>query len=87
MTSPVPSQIGKYLVKRELGHGAMGAVYEGFDPVIERLDRFVPIDLRHDYRLQIIVLQFEAMPDHFTFALHRGCIKTMDQQYHQQRQQ
>ena len=31
-----PSHIGKYRVTRALGKGAMGMVYEGFDPVIER---------------------------------------------------
>jgi len=31
-----PKQIGKYAIKRPLGKGAMGLVYEGFDPVIER---------------------------------------------------
>jgi len=30
------SKLGKYLIRRELGKGAMGVVYEGFDPVIER---------------------------------------------------
>ena len=30
------TKLGKYLIKRELGKGAMGVVYEGFDPVIER---------------------------------------------------
>ena len=32
----VPKQIGKYTVTRALGKGAMGMVYEGFDPIIER---------------------------------------------------
>jgi serine/threonine protein kinase len=32
----IPQQIGKYRVTRALGKGAMGMVYEGFDPVIER---------------------------------------------------
>ena len=32
----VPKQIGKYAITRQLGKGAMGMVYEGFDPVIER---------------------------------------------------
>jgi serine/threonine-protein kinase len=31
-----PANIGKYKVTRALGKGAMGMVYEGFDPVIER---------------------------------------------------
>jgi serine/threonine-protein kinase len=31
-----PQQIGKYRIVRALGRGAMGMVYEGFDPVIER---------------------------------------------------
>ncbi len=34
---PVPSKLGKYLIRRELGRGAMGVVYEGFDPLIERV--------------------------------------------------
>ncbi len=31
-----PQQIGKYAIHRTLGQGAMGMVYEGFDPIIER---------------------------------------------------
>jgi serine/threonine-protein kinase len=30
------TRLGKYELRRELGKGAMGIVYEGFDPVIER---------------------------------------------------
>lgn len=36
MTTALPSQLGKYQIKRELGKGAMGIVYEGFDPLIQR---------------------------------------------------
>jgi serine/threonine-protein kinase len=35
MTSP--AKLGKYAIRRELGKGAMGVVYEGFDPSIERV--------------------------------------------------
>ncbi len=34
--SEQPEKIGKYQIKRILGKGAMGVVYEGFDPDIER---------------------------------------------------
>jgi eukaryotic-like serine/threonine-protein kinase len=30
------SKLGKYTIRRELGKGAMGIVYEGFDPSLER---------------------------------------------------
>ncbi|MBX3648119.1 MAG: serine/threonine protein kinase [Rhodocyclaceae bacterium] len=31
-----PRKLGKYEIRRELGQGAMGVVYEGFDPMIAR---------------------------------------------------
>jgi predicted Ser/Thr protein kinase len=33
---PFPTHLGKYEVRRELGKGSMGVVYEAFDPLIER---------------------------------------------------
>jgi non-specific serine/threonine protein kinase len=32
-----PERIGKYEIRRTLGHGAMGTVYQGFDPQIQRM--------------------------------------------------
>ncbi len=33
---PLPQKLGKYEVRREVGRGGMGIVYEGFDPLIGR---------------------------------------------------
>jgi serine/threonine protein kinase len=32
----IPQKLGKYEIRRELGSGAMGVVYEGWDPGIAR---------------------------------------------------
>ena len=34
--SQIPKKIGKYEIIREIGKGAMGIVYEGYDPIIKR---------------------------------------------------
>jgi serine/threonine protein kinase/TPR repeat protein len=46
-----PTLLGKYEVRREIGRGSMGVVYEGFDPLIDRV-------------VALKVLQFDdASPD------------------------
>ncbi len=37
MTQPIPQRIGKYIIESTLGQGAMGVVYKGLDPHIERV--------------------------------------------------
>jgi eukaryotic-like serine/threonine-protein kinase len=51
------TKLGKYLIRRELGKGAMGVVYEGFDPVIERvvaIKTILPQQLKADEALDVL---------------------------------
>jgi serine/threonine-protein kinase len=51
------TKLGKYLIRRELGKGAMGIVYEGFDPVIERtvaIKTILPQQLNADEAAQVL---------------------------------
>ena len=51
------TQLGKYAIRRELGKGAMGIVYEGFDPLIERtvaIKTILPQQLQADEAAQVL---------------------------------
>ncbi|MCC6534941.1 MAG: protein kinase [Burkholderiales bacterium] len=51
------SKLGKYQLRRELGKGAMGIVYEGFDPMIERtvaIKTIRPEQLNKDQAAEIL---------------------------------
>ncbi len=37
MTAGVPEKLGKYEIKRQIGRGSMGMVYEGYDPFTDQL--------------------------------------------------
>ena len=51
------TRLGKYLIRRELGKGAMGIVYEGFDPQIERtvaIKTILPAQLKGEEAAQVL---------------------------------
>lgn len=50
----IPTQIGRYLIKAELGRGGMGAVFLGYDPRVERnvAVKVLPREFLHDPMFQ-----------------------------------
>ncbi len=51
------THLGKYSIRRELGKGAMGVVYEGFDPLIERtvaIKTILPQQLKGEEASQVM---------------------------------
>jgi serine/threonine-protein kinase len=58
--SDLPHAIGRYLVERELGRGAMGVVYKAYDPEIDRpvAIKLVRIDLLESQRREDYLARF-----------------------------
>lgn len=59
----MPAAIGKYEVRRELGRGSCGVVYQGFDPFVQR-EVAIKVSLRSDSGENLA-----ARPDHSTFFI------------------
>ena len=53
LAAPAPQvehkQLGKYVVERQIGRGAMGAVYLGYDPVSDRKVALKTMSLSHEF--------------------------------------
>ncbi|MCJ8297215.1 MAG: serine/threonine protein kinase, partial [Colwellia sp.] len=75
-----PSSFGKYQVEKVLGQGAMGVVYQGFDPVIERT---VAIKVLHEHHLagehgEELSLRFKREAQAAARCLHRNIVAVFD---------
>ncbi|MCI0415136.1 protein kinase, partial [bacterium] len=56
----IPRKLGRYVVIREIGRGAMGVVYKAHDPVIER-----------EVAIKAIQITFEVTPEEKNVYLNR----------------
>jgi len=75
-----PIQFGKYRVDKILGQGAMGIVYQGFDPVIERT---VAIKVLHDHHRagehgEELSRRFKREAQAAARCLHRNIVAVFD---------
>ena len=49
-----PTKIGKYEIRRQIGRGAMGTVYEAFDSVIERRVAIKILSFFHSLKAELV---------------------------------
>jgi serine/threonine protein kinase len=56
----IPRKLGRYIIIREIGRGAMGVVYKAHDPVIER-----------EVAIKAIQISFDVNPEERNVFLHR----------------
>ena len=74
------TKLGKYLIRRELGKGAMGVVYEGYDPVIERtvaIKTILPAQLNSG-EMQDILKRFKREAQAAGRLNHPGVVAVYD---------
>ena len=59
----------------------------GVEPVVEFLDRIVPVDLGNDHRIEFVQLAFKPVFHHVLFALGGGCVEPVEQEYRERHEQ
>ena len=78
---PVPERIGKYTISSVLGQGAMGVVYKGFDPHIQRQVAIKTVHkelLSHDDAQDSLAARFRNEAQAVGRIMHPGVVAIYD---------